>query len=167
MVERYGTMTGYEEKKEEEPAPVKEQKKKEREDAKKQPQKLLLTWYVNRPELFEKLMDYIGPEDFVEPLFHSVAIMMFDQYRKEGKVTPARIISQFTDAQEQAEVASLFNARLQFAPQPKDNEKVITEIVRKVKGNSIETEMSQSTDIMKWQELIQKKAELQKLHILL
>lgn len=64
-------------------------------------------------------------------------------------------------------MASLFNARLQFAPQPKDNEKVITEIVRKVKGNSIETEMSQSTDIMKWQELIQKKAELQKLHILL
>ncbi len=167
LVERYGTMTGYEKKQKEEEPVVREQKKKDREDAKKQPQKLLLTWYVNKPELFDKLKDYIGPDDFVEPLFHSVALMMFDQYSREGKVTPARIISQFQDAGEQAEVASLFNARLKFAPQPKDNEKVVTEIVKKVKSNSIEIEMSRSTDIMKWQELIQKKAELQKLHILL
>jgi hypothetical protein len=51
------------------------------------------------------------------------------------------------------------------APLPKDNEKVLTDIVKKVKSNSIEEEMNRSTDIVKWQELIQKKAELQRLHI--
>jgi DNA primase len=165
LVDRYGSMAGFEQKKEE---PVSREKaRKDKEDAKKQPQKLLLTWYVNRPELFEKLKDYIGPEDFVEPLYHSVAIMLFDQYEKEKKVTPAKIISQFPDAQAQTEVAALFNARLNVAPLPKDNEKMITDIVKKVKSNSIEEEMNRSSDIVKWQELIQKKTELQKLHIFL
>jgi DNA primase len=163
LVDRYGNMAGFEQKREE---PVSREKaRKDKEDAKKQPQKLLLTWYVNRPELFEKLKDYIGPEDFVEPLYHSVAIMLFDQYEKEKKVTPAKIISQFPDAQAQTEVAALFNARLNVAPLPKDNEKMITDIVKKVKSNSIEEEMNRSSDIVKWQELIQKKTELQKLHI--
>lgn len=163
LVDRYGNMASFEKKPEE---PVnREQARKEKEDIKKQPQKLLLTWYVNRPELFVRLKDYIGPDDFLEPLYHSVAIMLFDQYEKEHQVTPAKIISQFPDAQDQAEVASLFNARLKVAPLPKDNEKVITDIVKKVKSNSIEDEMNRSTDIVKWQELIQKKAELQRLHI--
>jgi len=39
---------------------------------------------------------------------------------------------------------------------PKDNEKVLTDIVKKVKENSIEEEMNRSTDIVKWQELIQR-----------
>lgn len=164
LVERYGTMAGFTEQKQEEPE-RQEKQRKDRDDAKKQPQKLLLTWYVNRPELFEKLKDIIGPDDFVENLYHSVAIMLFDQYEKEGKVTPAKVISQFADTEEQAEVASLFNARLKVAPLPKDNEKVLTDIVKKVKSNSIEVEMNHSTDIVKWQELIQKKAELQRLHI--
>ncbi len=165
LVERYGTMAGFEKKREEQEPVQREQARREREDAKKQPQKLLLTWYVNRPELFEKLNHLIGPDDFVEPLYHSVAIMLFDQYAKDSKVTPAQIISQFPESSDQAEVASLFNARLKVAPLPKDNEKVLTDIVKKVKGNSIEEEMNRSTDIVKWQELIQKKAELQKLHI--
>lgn len=163
LVDRYGTMVTFEQKREE-PVP-REKVKKEKEDAKKQPQKLLLTWYVNKPELFEKLKGYIGPEDFLEPLYHSVAIMLFDQYEQERKVTPAKIISQFPDSEAQAEVASLFNARLTVAPLPKDNEKMLTDIVKKVKSNSIEEEMNRSADIVKWQELIQKKAELQRLHI--
>lgn len=168
LVERYGTMVDFERKQEEEQGQEQREKvRRDREDAKKQPQKLLLTWYVNRPELFEKLRDHIGPDDFIEPLYHSVAIMLFEQYEKEGKVTPAKIISQFVEPSEQAEVAALFNARLKVAPLPKDNEKVITDIVKKVKNHSIEEEMNRSTDIVKWQELIQKKAELQKLHILL
>jgi hypothetical protein len=44
---------------------------------------------------------------------------------------------------------------------------MITDIVKKVKSNSIEEEMNRSSDIVKWQELIQKKTELQKLHIFL
>ncbi|MDO4555216.1 MAG: DNA primase [Lachnospiraceae bacterium] len=164
LVERYGTVVAFDREQEEEPQ-VRQRQRKENEDAKKQPQKLLLTWYVNRPELFEKLADYIGPEDFLEPLYHSVAIMLFDQYEKEKKVTPAKIISQFPDAADQTEAAALFNARLKVAPLPKDNEKVITDIVKKVKSNSIEEEMNRSTDIVKWQELIQEKAGLQKLHI--
>ncbi|MBE5955505.1 MAG: DNA primase [Lachnospiraceae bacterium] len=166
LVERYGTMAGFEKKAEEQqPAETREQIRREKDDAKKQPQKLLLTWYVNRPELFEKLKHIIGPDDFVENLYHSVAIMLFDQYAKDGRVTPAQIISQFPDTEEQSEVASLFNARLKVAPLPKDNEKVLTDIVKKVKSNSIEEEMNRSTDIVRWQELIQKKAELQRLHI--
>lgn len=36
-----------------------------KEEKKKQPQKLLLTWMVNEPQLFDKLEGIIGPDDFM------------------------------------------------------------------------------------------------------
>ena len=40
------------------------QQSEAKEEKRKQPQKLLLTWMVNEPQLFEKLDGSIGPDDF-------------------------------------------------------------------------------------------------------
>ncbi|MDO4942525.1 MAG: DNA primase [Lachnospiraceae bacterium] len=164
LVNHYGVL-GYA-RKDERAAPVSRSGRNEaKEESKKQPQKLLLTWLVNEPVLFEKLQGVITPEDFLEPMYHSVAIMLFDQFETDGKVIPARIINQFVDAEEQKQVAGLFNARLKMAPLPEDNDKVITDIVRKVKLASLEYKMSHSNDILEWQQLIKEKTDIMKLHI--
>jgi DNA primase len=98
-------------------------------------------------------------------MYHSVAIMLFEQFEEEGMVTPARILNQFVDAEEQKQVAGMFNARLKMAPSKEDNDKVITDIVKKVKKTSLEYKMSHSNDILEWQELIKEKADIMKLHI--
>lgn len=162
LVEYYGT-SGYvqEKPKEQErrPAEVK------REEKRQEPQKLLLTWLVNEPVLFQKLAGIIGPDDFIEPIYHGAAMLLFEEYERDGKVTPAKILNQYTDMEDQKKIAELFNTTLKLKPLPEDNDKALTDIVRKVKEDSIEHKMNESNDIMKWQELIQEKGRLAKLHI--
>lgn len=164
LVNHYGTL-GYEKKAQTVRTQKQTSREEEREETKKQPQRLLLTWLVNETTLFRKLKGIICAEDFLEPMYHAVALMLFEQYEEEGKVCPARIINQFVDAKEQKEVAGLFNTTLKMEPLPEDNEKAVTDIVKKVKLASIEAKMSRSSDILEWQQLIKEKADILKLHI--
>lgn len=166
LVNRYGTMMPAKSRQTSNDQILREKKRvSEKENPKKQNQKLLLTWMVNEPILFEQLRGVITPDDFVEPVFHTVAQMLYKQYETEKKVMPAKIINQFTELSEQNEIAAIFNTTFKLAPLPEDNDKALTDVVKKVKGNSIDYEMSHSNDINRWQELIKEKADLQKLHI--
>lgn len=91
--------------------------------------------------------------------------MLFEQYEKEQRVVPAKILNQYTDAEDQKKIAELFNTTLKMAPLPEDNDKALTDIVRRVKEDSIEQQMNATNDILKWQELIKEKSGLSKLHI--
>ena len=81
--------------------------KRKKETASEQAQKLMLTWLVTYPNVFDKVAQYLTPEDFVVPLYREVAQMLFQQ-REEGQVNPAKLLNSFTDSEEQREVASLF-----------------------------------------------------------
>ncbi len=91
--------------------------------------------------------------------------MLFEQYEKEKKVIPARILNQYTDSEDQKKIAELFNTTLKMEPSPEDNDKALTDIVRRVKEDSIEQQMNGTNDILKWQELIREKGSLSGLHI--
>ena len=70
---------------------------KKRESAGDKAQKLMLTWLVTYPGIFEEAEKYLSPSDFVVPLYRQVAEMLFAQ-RKEGEVNPARLLNVFTDS---------------------------------------------------------------------
>ena len=168
LVEYYGTK-GYVSSRENMKTPEREQRRvsgsEEKEEKKRQPQKLLLTWLVNEPVLFDRLKGIIGPDDFYEPIYHGAALMLFEQYEKEKKVIPARILNQYTDSEDQKKIAELFKTTLKMEPSPEDNDKALTDIVRRVKEDSIEQQMNGTNDILKWQELIREKGSLSGLHI--
>ena len=75
------------------------------------------------------------------------------------------VLLYYFEGMNDTEIAELFNTTLKLKPLPEDNDKALTDIVRKVKEDSIEHKMNESNDIMKWQELIQEKGRLAKLHI--
>lgn len=141
------------------------QQSEAKEEKRKQPQKLLLTWMVNEPQLFEKLDGIIGPDDFYEQIYHGVALLLFKQYAEEGAVIPGKILNQYTDLEDQKKIAELFNTTLKISPSPEDRDKALNDIVRRVKEDSIEQQMNATNDILKWQDLIREKANLAKLHI--
>lgn len=141
------------------------QRSEEKEEKKRQPQKLLLTWMVNEPQLFEKLRGIIGPDDFYEQIYHGVAILLFKQYEEEKAVVPGKILNQYTDLDDQKKIAELFNTTLKISPSQQDRDKALNDIVRRVKEDSIEQQMNATNDILKWQDLIKEKANLAKLHI--
>ena len=85
---------------------------KKREAGMVQSQKLLLTWLTNSPALFPKVQRYVDADDFTEPICHSVAKMLFEQYEKDETVNPARIISTYEDEEQQREAAGILNATI-------------------------------------------------------
>lgn len=111
--------------------------KNKKEDGMKQSQKLMLTWLIEEPGLFEIIKPYIGPEDFTEELYREAASMVFAQY-EEGSLNPAKIISMFTDEEQQREIAGLFNARLKEVTTQSDKEKALKETIIRVKKNSMD-----------------------------
>lgn len=150
---------------------IKEQQAEEREKQKKDKSedasKLLLTWYVNQPALFEKLKGFISPQDFKDPFFYHLAQSLFTQYEETSVVSPAAILNQYTQIEDQRRAADIFQTSLSLEPDPKDNDKVLTDIVKKVKLNSIERELAQTEDIARFQELTQEKKEILKLNLVL
>ena len=136
---------------------------KKRESAGDKAQKLMLTWLVTYPGIFEEAEKYLSPSDFVVPLYRQVAEMLFAQ-RKEGDVNPARLLNAFTDSEEQREVASLFNATIHLET-PEEQNRAFLDALLRIKGESLAEKNKNwdPTDMQALQELIQAKKELEDL----
>ena len=144
------------------------QKKNDPEENKRKPQKLLLTWLVEEPAVYQKIKKYISPGGFTEDLYKKVAEKLFADL-EGGCLNPAAIISLFTDEEEQREVAGLFNTKLMELESRADREKAFHDIVLAVKRNSLDYFSSQlGADVSAINQVIEgKKAleELSKTHI--
>lgn len=138
------------------------------EEKKKKPQKLLLTWIVEEPGVYEKIRKYISPEDFTEDLYKKVAEKLFADL-ESGNMNPAAIISLFTDEEQQREVAGLFNTKLAEITTRQEKEKAFHDIVLAVKRNSYEYFSNRlGTDVSAISQVIERKKaleELSKTHI--
>ena len=137
--------------------------KKKKDSASDQAQKLMLTWIVTYPKIFDKVAQYLTPEDFVVPLYREVAQMLFSQ-REEGEVNPARLLNSFTDSEEQREVASLFNATIHLET-PKEQDQAFVDTLLRIKTESL-AERNRNwnpTDMAGLQEIIKAKKELEEL----
>ena len=137
--------------------------KKKKESAAEKAQKLMLTWMVTYPGIFDKVCKYLKPVDFVVPLYRQVAEMLFEQY-EAGDVNPARLLNAFTDSEEQREVASLFNATIHLETADEQN-RAFSDALLRIKEESL-AERNRNwdpTDIMGLQELIKAKKELEDL----
>ena len=143
---------------------VQEKKKKEKENGMKQSQKLMLTWLVEDPTLFDKIKPYLGPEDFTEQLYRQAAEILFAQCQ-EGSLNPAGIISMFTDEEQQREIASLFNASLKEITTPQKQQKALQETIIRLKENSISYRSKHlgPADMEGLQRLVADKRNMQKL----
>lgn len=141
------------------------QKKAKPSEGIRKSQKIMLTWLVENTVLFDRLEGILSPEDFKEEPYHTVAELMFSQYRQEKQVHPARIISVFEDKEQQSEVAGLLNSRLTETMSHAEKEKALNETVRKIKKYSLDYDSSRAADVETLQKIIEKQTNLQKLHI--
>lgn len=140
-------------------------KEKEKDDGIRRSQRLLLTWLIERPELFEKIKGIVDAEDFKEPLYHQVAQMVFEDHEK-GNLNPAAILNHFINDEEQyKEAAALFNASLQESLNNEEQKKAFLETVLKVKKNSLDEASRRATDIGQLQQIIREQAALKTLKI--
>ncbi len=141
------------------------EKRKEKEDGARQSQRLLLTWLIENPELFDRIEGIITPEDFREELYHQVAVMVFEDHQA-GSLNPAEILNHFINDQDQyREVAALFNASLKSPLNDEEQKKAFVETVIKVRKNSLDEASRNASDMGQLQEIIRAQGALKTLHI--
>ncbi len=136
----------------------------------RQSQRILLTWLIEDLRLFEKIKGIITPADFTEDLYKQAAELLFSQYDKEGKVTPAKILNHFESKEEQKEAAALFSLELSNEMSAKEKEKALNETVMRIKKNSLDIQSKEAiekNDAQNLQIIIKAQMDLQKLHIFL
>ena len=136
-----------------------------KEDGHIRSQKILLTWLIDREELFDQVGRYVTPEDFTVELYRKVAELLYEQHAK-GELNPAQIMNYFTEEEEHRAVAALFNTRIKELTTAGEQEKAIKETILRVKEYSIETATRNldPTDIQGLQRLMNAKKAVQDLH---
>ena len=149
----------------ERPKSTAEQKTAKKEDAGKTAQKVLLTWMIEEPKLFQVIGKYIHPDDFTEELFRTVAELMYRQY-EQGELNPAKILNHFTEEEEHREAASLFHTKIRELSTKGEREQALKETILRVKSNSIDaqTRKLSPTDMAGLQKLMEEKRKLQDLY---
>lgn len=75
-------------------------------------QSKLLSWLCDEPKIYETIRRYITADDFPDPLYRKVALILFEQLEK-GACDPADIISAFTEEEEQRRIAEAFHANVE------------------------------------------------------
>lgn len=141
------------------------QRKKEKEDGVKQSQRLLLTWLIENPGLFDKIKGVITPDDFIEELYHKAAEMVFEGHAA-GNLNPAEILNHFINDEDQYRaVAGLFHASLNESLSNEEQKKAFSETIMKVKKNSLDYASRHASGIEELQKIIKEQAGLKDLHI--
>ena len=151
-----------------EPAAPARPKKKGKDEGIRQSERLLLTWLIEDPSLFDMIEGKLGPEDFTEPLYRKAAEDVFQEHRKavDGKVNAAAILSRYIDDEgTYREVAALFNEDMRTPLEGEEHRKAFAETVMRIKKNSLDTRIRNATDIETLQKLIREQAELRRLFL--
>ena len=129
-------------------------------------ERLLISWMINEPSLFDKLQKEISPEDFFEPVYHDVVRELFEQYQREGKVIPASIMNHYQSKEEHEKVSAIMQQDFEMEIPDGEKSKVITDLVKTIKLRSIEHQMKVTKgDLVKQNELIMDKIHVGKLTI--
>jgi DNA primase len=140
--------------------PVTGRIKAEKEDGVLKCQRLLLTWLTEDPGLFERTADYIGPDDFTDPLYHEIAVKVYRQHA-EGNINPAAIMNAYMDdAETEKKAAAVFNTALKEELEPDEKDKAIQDSIRKIRTESLNKQGREATDLPTLQRIIREKAAL-------
>lgn len=138
----------------------------EKEQKQLKSERLLITWLINENSLFEVLKGKLSADDFYEPVYHNIAMELFEQYEKEGKVTPAAIINHYQSKEEHEKVSGIMQQDFDMEITQNEKSKVITDLVKKIKLRSIQHRIENARgDLETTGKLMQEKREINNIQI--
>lgn len=138
--------------------------RKKKEDGIRQAEKILLTWMIEDGDIYDKVSEYIQPDDFIDPLFKDVASKVYEQY-ETGSVNPAAIIGSYSDGDMHSEIAAMFSAELSESLSKSEREKTLNDTVLRVKKSSLDYKLEHVADAKTMQDIIGRQMKLNNIHI--
>lgn len=116
--------------------------------------------------MFRNIRRYVDPEEFIDPLCRRVAELLEEQVQK-GQMNPASLFQYFTEEEEQKQVSAMLQDTIPALSGREEEEKALQETILRVKRSSIAwlTEHMDPGDMEMPQKIVQKRREIEKLHI--
>lgn len=146
----------------------KEHKSREEELEQKQlkAERLLITWMINEPSLFQGLKNIVTPDDFFEPVYHDIVKVLYQQYNESGKVTPAAIMNHYQSKEEHEKISGIMQQSFDMEVAREEKDKTITDLVRNIKARSISHQLELAKgDLQRTGELMVEKTKINKINI--
>lgn len=137
----------------------------EQDDGAGKTQGMLLNWISEVPQIYKVVRSYISPDDFSEGLYRQVASILFEQI-ESGEPEPAKIVTMFTEDEEQRKVAQLFHRSIDYIETVPEKEAALKDLIIKVKEFALQNAKQDDLDI-KMDELtamVEQKKRLEELH---
>lgn len=128
-------------------------------------QGLLLTWMVEEVSLFNKISEYVSPENFSEGFYRDVAVKIFEKLRS-GDLKFSNICDDYADDMEKQRLLSkILNTTLGTNLSDDEKKKAVTESILKIRQASLDEKSKNAKGIEEFQKIIEEQAILRKLHV--
>lgn len=152
-----------------------EAEKKRREDRKrrndtsdKRAQRMLLAWLSAYPSAFDQIRDIITPSDFMEDGYRKLAQMIYDKLSEGQEISPSELTNHFiNDEQEYKMISEIFHTGLEESVTKEEKEKIFSDLVRKVKSDSLRAAARDASDLAAFQEIVKMQEKIGKIRITL
>lgn len=149
------------------PAPTKPISQRKRpEDLSLRSQRLLITFMSSEERMFLVVRRYVEPEEFTDPLCRKVAELLEEQ-QKKGHLNPAALFQYFTEEEDQQNLSAMLHGTPLALSGKEEEKKALQETILRVKQSSIAYQMTHMdpNNVEMLQKIIQKRREIEKLHI--
>lgn len=129
-------------------------------------ERLLITWLINENTLFDKVKNVVSADDFLDPVYHAVVSELYQQFEKEGKVTPAAIMNHYQSKEEHEKISSIMQQDFDIPVAPEEQSVVITDLVKSIKHRSLQHQLEKAKgDLARTGQLMMEKAKIDQLQI--
>ena len=127
-------------------------------------ERLVLAWALSEPEAPEKLMTYLEPEDFSDPVCRGLAAELFPAWKSGARPAPASLLNREAEEEEKKGISEVVSAELPEEAE-EEQERILAESIRRIRRESLDRMLRQGPDGKKLQEIIREKAALEKRQI--
>lgn len=125
-------------------------------------ERVLLSLLTENPGWLDGVMNFIEPDDFSEGVFRTAAAEIFSEIKESGAVNAAKVVSLFSDTEEQKEAGNIFYLLESTIPKGTDGEKLLRQTLKKVKEGSIErlSNSESNANVNTFQKILKEKNKL-------
>ena len=145
-----------------------EERKRRADTSDKKAQRLLLAWLIAYPSAYGQVRELVDPSDFTEAAYRQLAQMIYEKMEKGVEINPSELISHFVnEEQDYKMISEIFHTNLEESGGKEKKEKIFSDLVRKVKLDSLRQASRDVSDLGDFQELMKMKETLRKFRVLL
>lgn len=145
-----------------------EERKRRSDTSDKKAQRMLLAWLSACPSVFGQIREIVTPDDFTEEGCRKLARMIYEKLSEGKEINPSELTNHFiNDEQEYKMISEIFHTGLEESVTKEEKEKIFSDLIRKVKSDSLRMAAREVSDLAAFQEIVKMQEKIGKFRITL